>query len=335
MRFLLALLALLSCAAGAAADPIADFYRGKEVTLVVPTPPGGPYDLNGRLLARYLGRHIPGNPALIVENMPGATGMVAANYLVNRAPQDGTVIANLHSMLPLAKALGRLTVKVDPAALNWLGNMTREVGDMIVSSRSPARTIEDAKHVAVIMGAPSPLALAAIYPRVLNHVLGTKFQVVLGYDGFAGTQNALERGEVDGLAGDTWYTGHGVQYDWYKAGTIRVLAQIGARSPDLPDVPLLTDLAANDQDRDLLELFSSPYIVGKPTAVGPNVPPERVAALRAAYDATMTDQDFQADAGALGIVIAPVSAAELEALVRRLAALPAPLVERARAAIEP
>ena len=203
--------------------------------------------------------------------------------------------------------------------------MTRETGDVVVSARAAAKTIDDAKRVEIVMGAPSPLAAGALYPRLMNHVLGTKFRVVLGYDGFAAAQNAMERGEVDGIAGDTWYT-EGLEYRWWKAGSIRILLQIGNKAEDLPGVPLLTDLATNDDDRKLLDLFSSPYVVGKPTAAGPKVPAERVAALRAAYAATMADSDFRADAQKLGIAIAPVSGEELGALVRRLAALPEPLV---------
>ncbi len=185
------------------------------------------------------------------------------------------------------------------------------------------------------MGAPSPLAMGAIYPRVMNYVLGTKFRVVLGYDGFSAVQTAFERGEVDGIAGDTWYSGQGLEYQWFKAGTIHVLVQIGAKAADLPDVPLLVDLARNDDDRRLLELFSSPYAVGKPTAAGPRVPPDRVAALRAAYLATMADPAFLADAARLGVVIAPVPGEELAALVKRLMALPDSLVTRSQAAIKP
>jgi tripartite-type tricarboxylate transporter receptor subunit TctC len=315
------------------ADAVADFYTGKEVRLVVATPPGGPYDDHARLLARHLGRHIPGNPTIVVENMSGATGMRAAAYLFGVAPQDGTVLANLHNMLPLLEALGQATIELDPASFNWLGNMTREVGDAIISTKSPVKTIDDARRIEAVMGAAGPMALGAIYPRAMNHVLGTKFRVITGYDGANGVAHAMEQGEVEGDAGDTWFSGQGRTYDWYKAGTIRVLVQIGARTPDLPDVPLLVDLAGNDGDRQLLELVSSPYTIGKPTAMGPKVPPERVAALRAAYTATMSDPEFLADAAKLGITIAPVSGEELGALMKRIMTLPAALRARAREAI--
>lgn len=319
----------------AAADAIADFYASKQVTLIVATPPGGPYDNHARLLARHLGRHIPGNPTIVVENMSGATGMRAASYVFAHAPQDGTVLANLHNMLPLVEALGQTSVIMDPAGFNWLGNMTREIGDVIIAAKSPVKTIEDAKRIEVVMGGAGPMALGTIYPRVMNRVLGTKFRIITGYDGANGVAHALEQGEVEGDAGDTWFSGQGRTYEWYKAGTIRVLAQIGTRTPDLPDVPLLVDLATNDADRELLELFSSPYAIGKPTAVGPKVPPERVAALRMAYQETMSDPAFLADARKLGITIAPVSDQELTALMKRLMTLPPDLVKRARDVIEP
>lgn len=332
-RLTIALAVLCLASASALADAVADFYTGRRITLVVATPPGGPYDICARLLARHLGRHIPGNPTIVVQNMAGATGMLAADYVYNKAPQDGTILGNLHNMLPLMKTLGRLTADLDPAKFNWVGNMTRETGDAIVSAKAPVKTIEDAKRVEVIMGAASPMALAAIYPHVMNSVLGTKFRVVTGYNGFAGVEHAIEEGEVQGNAGDTWYSGVGRTYQLYKEGAIRVIVQIGTRAPELADVPLLVDLAGNDADHTLLELFSSPYEVGKPTAMGPGVPPERFAAVRAAYEATLADPALLADAKQLGVTVAPVPGPELAALVTRLVNLPPELVARAREAV--
>ena len=332
---LMALLAMLCVVPIAKADAIGDFYKGRTIRLIVATPPGGPYDNHARLLARHLSDHIPGHPAIVIENLAGGTGMLAANYVYNIGPQDGTVLGNLHNMLALIKALGQSDLKLDPARFNWIGNMTREVGDVILSTRSPVKTIDDAKHETAVIGAPGAMALGTIYPRVMNYVLGTKFKVVTGYDGAAGVEHALEQGEVDGDAGDTWFSGQGNTYDWYKAGKIRVLVQIGTRTPDLPDVPLLVDLAKNGDDRALLELFSAPYTIGKPTAVGPKVPADRVAALRTAYAATMQDPAFLADAKKLGADIAPVSGDELASLMAKLANLPPALLDRAKQAIAP
>jgi tripartite-type tricarboxylate transporter receptor subunit TctC len=331
----LTLLAGLGLVPAAEADAVSDFYSGRTVRLIVATPAGGPYDNHARLLARHLSDHIPGHPTIVVENLAGATGMLAANYVYNIAPQDGSVLANLHNMLPLIKALAQSEVKVDPARFNWIGNMTREVGDVIVSSTSPVKTIEDAKRVTAVIGAPSPMALGAIYPRVMNYALKTKFRVVTGYDGAAGVEHAMEQGEVEGDAGDTWFSGQGNTYDWFKAGKIRVLVLIGNRTPDLPDVPLLVDLAPNADDKALLELFSAPYTIGKPTAVGPKVPAERVAVLRAAYSATMKDPAFLADAKKLGVEVAPVAGEELARLMAKLMNLPPALIECAKQAIAP
>lgn len=332
---ILALASLTLPAAQALADPIADFYAGKSVTLVVATPPGGPYDIYARLLARHLGEHIPGHPTILVENMSGATGMRAAQYLYAVAPQDGTVIGNLHNMIALIEALDQSSVKLDPTRFNWLGNMAREVGDVILSTKSPVKTVEDARHKEVVMGAAGPMALGAIYPRVMNRVLGTKMRLVTGYNGANGVAHALEQGEVEGDAGDTWFSGQGRTYDWWKAGKIRILVQIGTRAPDLGSVPLLPDLARSDDERQLLELFSTPYVVGKPSAVGPKVPRERVAALRAAYDATLADPALLADAKKLGVSIAPVSAEELTALIKHLMSLPPALLEQAKTIAAP
>ena len=330
----LALLALFALATPAAAS-VGDFYAGKRVRLIVATPPGGPYDISARLLARHIADHIPGHPTIVVENMAGATGMRAASYIFNVAPQDGTVLGNLHNMIALIEALGESNVKVDPAGFNWIGNMAREVGDVILATSTPVKTIEDARHTVVVMGGAGPMALGAIYPRVMNRVLGTKFRLVTGYDGANGVAHALEQGEIQGDAGDTWFSGQGRTYDWWKAGKIRVLVQIGTRSPDLPNVPLLPDLARNDEERQLLELFSTPYEVGKPTAVGPKVPQERVAALRAAYDATLADPALLADAKKLGVTIAPASGQELTDLIKHLMGLPPALLARAKAIAAP
>jgi tripartite-type tricarboxylate transporter receptor subunit TctC len=170
---------------------------------------------------------------------------------------------------------------------------------------------------------------------MMNRVLGTKFRVVTGYVGTANVELAIERGEVEGQAGGTWFNGQGVDYEWYKAGKIRVLVQIGYKAVDLPDVPLLAELGGNEEDRALLELFSSPFVIGKPTAVGPNVPPERVAALRTAYRAMMDDPAFLADAAKLGSTVQPTFGEDLANLVRRVMGQSEALVMRARASVQP
>jgi hypothetical protein len=318
----------------ALADSVADFYKGKQIRLIVGAGVGGVYDIYARLLSRHFGRYIPGNPSIMVQFMPGAGSAQASTYATQLAPQDGTVLLNPLNSLPLVKVLGQVNGSLDPAQFNWIGNMTADTGDVIVSTSSPVKTIEDAKRIEVKLGATSPLALGGFYPKLMNNVLGTKFKVVTGYVGTANVELAIERGEVEGQAGGTWFKGQGTDYEWYQAGKIRVLVQIGYKAADLPDVPLLTGLAKNTDDRRLLELFSSPFVIGKPTAVGAEVPRERVEALRAAYQAMTADPAFLADAEKAGATIVPTGGEELANLVERVMGLPNELVQRARVAVQ-
>jgi tripartite-type tricarboxylate transporter receptor subunit TctC len=318
------------------AQDVAKFYEGKEIRLIIGADVGGPYDAYGRLLGRHLARHIPGNPRLVMQNMPGATSVIAANYIYHRAPQDGTVIATLTNVVPLTKVLGEVDIQFDPGRLNWIGSMARELYTVYVRSSSSIHSLDDAKRAKVVMGGTGPTAMSAIFPRLINNVAGTQFHVVTGYQGMAQVQIALERGEIDGIAGDTWSNGKGtgVSLNWYERGMVRTIVLVGSqRPPVFSNVPLLVDLAKDPDTRRLLELFSSPPEVGKPTVMGPDVPAERVAAIRRAYQAMMSDPDFLADAAKLSLAIDPVSGEELTALVQRLVATPAAIAQRAREAL--
>jgi tripartite-type tricarboxylate transporter receptor subunit TctC len=320
----------------AAGDEVAKFYEGKQVRILIGADPGGPYDSYGRLLGRHLGRHIPGSPLVIVQNMPGATGVIAANYIYNRAQQDGTVIGSLTNMIPLIKVFGEVDSQFDPARFNWIGNLARELYTVSVRAASPVQTLDDAKRMKVTMGATAPSAMSSLFPRILNKVAGTQFQIVSGYAGLAAVEIAVERGEVDGFAGDSWYNGHGqgMSFNWYRDGTLRTIALVGLkRPPDFADVPLLIDLAQDADTRQLLELFSSPAEIGKPVVVGPDVPAERVTALRQGFDATMADPAFLADASKLSLAIEPISGEQLTVTVKRLMAVPDAVVRRARDAV--
>jgi tripartite-type tricarboxylate transporter receptor subunit TctC len=315
---------------------VANFYEGKQIRLVIGADVGGPYDGYARLLGRHLARHIPGSPRLTMQNMPGATSVIAANYVYKRAPQDGTVLATLTNIVPLMKVLGEVDMQFDPARLNWIGNIARELYTIYVRSASPIKSLEDAKHSKVTMGATGPTAMSSIFPRLINNVIGTQFHVVPGYAGMAQVQLAMERGEVDGIAGDSWYDGQGqgISLNWFKNGTVRIIALIGSQRPaELATVPLLIDLAQDPDTRQLLELFSSPPQVGKPAVMGPDVPADRVAAMREAYKATMSDPEFLADAAKLNMPVDPIAGEELTALVRRLMVVPDAVAQRAREAI--
>jgi tripartite-type tricarboxylate transporter receptor subunit TctC len=334
MRFgalCLAGLMLAACSSAMAAESAAGFYKNKTITLVIGADPGGTYDPPGRLLARHLPKHIPGTPRMVVEDMPGAGSALAANYLMG-APQDGTVLVGLLGTIALAQALGEVKLQADLTKLQWIGNMAEQAEVVLVWHTAPANTIEDAKRVALIMGAPSPGTNTGMMPRILNHVLGTKFKVITGY-GFASLDVAMERGEIHGQAGASWMP-RGKYADMVKAGTLRVLLQSGFRDPSLGDVPLLQDLVdKNSEGGQLIELFSSPGVIGKPTIAGPGVPKERVALLRKAYEETMIDPAFLADAERIGVPIHPVSGEELQSVVKRIAEMPPARIAAAKAAL--
>ncbi|MEA2906962.1 MAG: hypothetical protein QOI12_4349 [Alphaproteobacteria bacterium] len=328
---------LLALATGLAhGEDVARFYEGKQIRLIIGADVGGPYDAYGRLLSRHLARHIPGHPRLVVQNMPGATSAIAGNYIYNKAPQDGTVIATNMNIVPLMKILGEVDIQFDPARLNWVGNMARETYTIYVRAASAIQSLDDAKRSKVSMGATGPSAMTSVFPRVINHAIGTQFHVITGYPGMAAVQVALERGEVDGLAGDSWYNGRGqgISLNWFRNGTVRTLALVASRRPpEFPGVPLLVDLAKDEDTRRLLELFSSPADIGKPAIMGPDVPAERVAAIRDAFNATMADPEFLADAGKLNMPIDPISGEELSTIVKRMMAAPDAVAQRAREAL--
>ncbi len=330
---LAAALALGGAPPPALGGEIAEFYRGKQVRLLIGADPGGPYDAYGRLLARHLSDHIPGQPRVVVQNMPGATSVIAANYVYNKAPQDGSVLATLNNVVPLIKVLGEADIQFDPAKLNWIGSVARELYTIYVRSGSPIRSLADAKSAKVTMGATGPMAMSGLFPRVINNVAGTQFQIVTGYPGLAAVQTAMERNEVDGFAGDSWYDGHGQgkSYNWFLDGTVRTIAVIGSKpARQLAGIPHLTDLAQDAETRQLLELFSSPADVGKPAVMGPDVPPERVEAMRQAFAATVSDANFKAEAERLGLAVDPVSGEALTALVQQLMATSPSVAQRAR-----
>jgi tripartite-type tricarboxylate transporter receptor subunit TctC len=324
---------LATVSSAIAEESAAEFYRNKTITLIIGADPGGTYDVPGRLLARHLPGHMPGSPRMVVQNMPGAGGALAANYIYSTAPQDGTVLVSLLNTIALAQALGRVKVQADLTKLQWIGNMSKQAEVVLVWHTAPALTIEDARKTALIMGATSSGANTGMMPRILNRVLGTKFQVVTGYS-FNSLDLAMERGEIHGQAGAAWMP-VGKYADYVKDGKLRVLLQGGFRDPSLKDVPLLEELIekGNPEAAQLVDLFFSPGILGKPTIAGPAVPKERVELLRRAFQATMADPAFLADADRMGVPIHPVFGAELEATVKHVAQMPDSLIAAAKTAL--
>src|SRR6202051_1243156 len=292
-RVLLAAALPLGMAAPARADDVADFSRGKRISLVVGYGTGGGYDLYARMLGRFLGEHIPGKPTIIAQNMPGAGSRGAANWLYKVAPRDGSVIATLSQTTPTDQALGQPGVQFDVRKLNWIGNMVVVNNILYVAAARGVATIEQAKSKPLAIGATGASSPSVLYPQVSNNLLGTKFRIVAGYVSGGDINIAVERGEVDGRGSDSWASMQTTHPDWLRDRTVNILFQIGTkRHTDSPDVPLWSELGQTDEQRQVLEILSGDVAVGRPILTAPGVPPERVRALRRAFDDTLADPMF-------------------------------------------
>jgi tripartite-type tricarboxylate transporter receptor subunit TctC len=316
-----------------AADPVEDFYKGKAIDLYIGFTEGGGYDLYARLVGRHMAKHIPGQPRVVPKQMVGAGSRTAAAYVYNVAPRDGTVLATADQSLPIQQALGE-DIKLDSNKFNWIGNPNADINTLAVWHTAGIKTIDDAKKKEVVVGATGPNT-SAQYPQVLNSLIGTRFKIITGYPGGTDVNLAMERGEVMGRGSNAWASWKSTQADWLRDKKIIILVQIGLKkADDLQDVPLLMDLAANPDDRAALMLLSAGTAIGRPLFSTPGVPKERVDALRRAFDATMTDPAFLADAKAADLDLNPVGGEELQKVVADVVATPAPVAKRLLDAIE-
>ena len=319
---------LLIGASAALANDIADFYKGKTLNFIIGSAPSGGYDTYGRLVVRSMGKHIPGKPEIVPRNMPGGSSRVAASSLYNVASKDGLSVAMINQELPLAQVLGE-KFQFDVSKFHWIGTPDTDNRAMVTWHTSGVRTIEDAKTKEITMGASGPTE-ASGYPEMLNTLVGTKFKSIKGYAGGGAINLAMERGEVDGRGDNAWESWKGDHGDWVRDGKIHVIVQVGlTKVPDLPHVPLLMDLAPRPEDRAVLKLISAPTTVGHPIVAPPGVPPERISALRAAFDATMTDPIFLSDAEKQRRPIRPVSGEQLQKIVADMLASPPDVIARA------
>jgi tripartite-type tricarboxylate transporter receptor subunit TctC len=330
-----ALLTATSTTAFAQSD-VADFYRGKTVRLVIGYGPGGGYDVYAKLLARFIGEHIPGKPTVIAQNMPGAGSRNAANWLYKVAPKDGSVLAVLSQATPADQALGQPGIQFDVRHFNWIGNMVMVNNIMITWADSGIRTIDDAKKRPVPIGATGASSPSVIYPTVANNLFGTQFRIVSGYPGGGDIMIALERREVDGRGSDSWASLKANNPGWIKENKVNILFQVGPRrEADLPDPPLLTELAQNAEQKQILEVVSGDAAVGRPVLTAPDVPADRVRALRKAFDDVMRDPAFQEAAKKAQMYFNPMGGEELQQVVNRIVS-PAPeVIERVKDVIRP
>lgn len=305
----------------------AQFYQNKTMTLVIGYSAGGGYDTYGRLVARFLGDHISGKPVIVPRNMPGASSRVAVAYTYNVAPRDGLTLCTGDQSLALAQSMGQ-SLNFDMSHFLYIGNPSSENNTTVTWHTSGITKISDAMAKEVTMGATggSP---SSQYPRIMNSVLGTRFRIILGYPGGNEINLAMERGEVAGRGSNNWASWKATRSDWLRDKKINILVQVGLKkAPDLQDVPLLMDLARNEEDKILLKLLSTPATIGRPIFTTPETPPARVAALRAGFEGMIKDPAFLAEASRLNLEIDPVSGIELQEIVTDLLKTPKSISKR-------
>ena len=326
---------VLATAAGARADSVADFYRGRTVEVYVGYSTGGGYDIYARALARHMGRFIPGNPTLVVKNMEGAGSLRLANWLANAAPRDGSVFGTIGRGTPFDPILGQPGAQFTATDLTWLGSMNQEVSICASWFDSGVATYQDLLAKELLVGAVSNNDDTGQFARVMNTVLGTKMKIVAGYPGGNDVVLAMERGEVKGRCGWSWSSVLAARMSWWKEKKINVLVQLAlAKHPDLPDVPLVTELAKTDAERQMLRLIFARQVMGRPFLAPPGVPADRVAALRQAFLETMADKEFRADADKAKLEIEPAAGDKVQALVKEVYATPAEVAKQAAAALK-
>jgi len=323
-------MAVLAAGPAFAADP---FFKGKTVTIITSTGAGGTYDTVARAVARHMPGHLPGTPTMIVQNMPGGGHMRATNHMYNVAPKDGTKLATIHNAVPLHQVIDGRGVRFDVAKFNWLGSTGSDNSGIIVWHTAQVKTYDDLLKKEAVLGGTGPGSGIVLFPKVMNAVLGTKFKIVIGYKSSEQINIAMERGEVEarafGLTSIFAQRAH-----WVNEKKIRFLAQVGAkRDPRIANVPLLTDLAKTEEQRQILKLVSSPTALGRPYIAPPGLPAARVATLRKAFDGTFADAAFLAQMKKLKVDVDYMNGAELTDLVLATVNTPAEFVEKAKKVI--
>ena len=315
------------------ADPVSDFYSGKTITIITSTGPASTYTTYAQLVADYLGGFIPGKPRIIVQTMPGAGGIRAANYMANTAAKDGTVLATVHETLPIEQVLKADQVRFDMSKFEYIGVMSTITSTLTVTGDAPATTLEGAKSKEVIVASTGAGSITHQLPSLLNNLMGTKFKIVGGYQAMGEMTLAMDRGEVHGRAGSLVGWTQTRPKDVADGKFVHVI-QVGLKKdPTLPNVPLLIDLARTDRERMIFEFISSSSLVGRSIFAPPGTPPERLAALRAAFQAMIKDPAFLATAKQRNHDIMPATAEEVMSAIKRTVSIPRDISEEARKAM--
>jgi len=329
---LVAAAAMIILALPASAQTPEQFYRGKSIDLVIGYPPAGSNDVYSRALARHLGKHVPGKPNIVAKNMPGAGSFLALANLYSVAAKDGTVIGLGAPTAALDEKLGTQGVRFKTADFNFIGRLDSLINIVFMWHTSPVKTVADAQRIQSTLSGTGVGSTVSIYPTVMNNVLGTKFKLIMGYKGSADAQLAVERGEVEGHS-TSWTAVKVGHPDWRPSKKISILVQFSLRKhPELPEVPTVVELGRNDEERAILRAVMNASEVGTAFFTPPGTPADRVAVLRRAFDATMKDPDFLADAQRIKITVNPLSGEELQKLVAEVSNLSPALLEKVRTA---
>jgi tripartite-type tricarboxylate transporter receptor subunit TctC len=319
------------------AQSVESFYKDRQMRFVLSASLSGGYGLYAHTVTPFLEKHLPGHPNIVVQTMPGAGGIVAANWLSNVAPKDGSVISMIHrGAVSTAPLFGAKNVRFDPTKFGWIGSMNSDVSVCVIWHTSPVKTFADLKTKPSTFGGVGAGSDIDMYANLLINLFDAKMRLVSGYKSSDGIHLAMERGEVEGRCG--WGVGSllSTKADWVKEKKINILVQIGLEKHSaLPDVPLLIDQTDEPEKKQILEIISAPLAMGRPVLTAPGVPPQRLAALRKAFDEAMADPGFKAAADSKKLEYEHASGQKIEDIVKRLYAMPKPIVEKAAHALEP
>jgi tripartite-type tricarboxylate transporter receptor subunit TctC len=337
-RFAFLAVILIVWSSPAPADAVSDFYAGRQVTLIIGSAPGGGYDVYARAVARHMGKYIPGNPSIIVQNMDGAGSRRAGNYIYSAVPKDGSVFGGTFPGAIVEPLLGDPnSVRFDPRKFEYIGSASQEVSTCITWHASPIKSFEDAFAREVLVGASASGGSSRDYPTVYNNLLGTKFKIITGYSGTAAITLAVEQGEVQGICGYNWTSLQTQKPDWIRDKKVNILAQVAIDPhPELDalGVPVIWKFVKTEEQKKVLELFLAQQVFGRPYMAPPGIPADRLAALRAAFMKTAADPEFLAEAKRLNIEISAVSGEQVQKLVDKMFATPQEFVARAKAATQ-
>jgi tripartite-type tricarboxylate transporter receptor subunit TctC len=330
VRIGLAFAAGLLIAQSASAADVGDFYKNRTVSIVIGYSVGGGYDTYGRLLARYLGEHVPGRPTIVPQNMPGAGSIKAANYIYSVAAKDGSVIGTFGRTVAVAPLLAASGAAFDATKFTWLGSMSKDTSLCITSTKSAVKSWDDFLKIQSTLGGEGAGSDPDVFGLLYKNVFGAKIKLVSGYPGTNDTSLAMERNEIDGFCGLSWSTLKSRHPDWLQKKSINIIVQAGLRKePELADVPFALDLARTDEQRQILKLVLVSQEMARPFAAPPGLPADRKAALLAAFEATLRDGNFLAEARRETLDIAPVSAHEVDSLLAEVYATPKAVADKA------